>query len=267
MKTLLTCIAAVLLTLVAHAQSPDQRRARSFRLISVDEVYDDLYYARKGVAVRLFATPAAVSRPQVAPTEKTLTLFRQTPPPADAPAGTPPTRTVVAEIAYPANLAEGLVILGSAGENAPLPVAGVALPDLPKLHTPGTARLINLSSLQAALGLNNDVASAAPQATQSVVSFSPGVTELKVAVQGRNGGWAPVVSSQCNLMEGLRIYAVLVDAPPQFEAAPPARAIVIYEYHRPPPSAPAHALGNDHTTHRPSEVMVNAKRVSPFRSS
>lgn len=241
MKTLLTCITAVLLTLVAHAQAPDQPPARSFRLLSVDQVYDDLYYARHGEPVRLFATPAAVSRPLAAPTERTLKLFRITPPPANAPAGTPATRTVVAEIAYPGDLAEGLVILAAAGEKAPLPIVGVAVPDLPKLHIAGTARLINLSSLQAALGLNNDVASAAPQATQSVVAFSPGVTQVKLAVQGHNGGWAPVVSSQCNLIEGLRIYVVLVDAPPQYEAAPPARAIVIYEYRRPPPSAQAHA--------------------------
>ena len=59
MKTLLTCITAVLLTLAAQAQPSDQPRSRSFRLISVDQVYDDLYYERKGEPVRLFATPAA----------------------------------------------------------------------------------------------------------------------------------------------------------------------------------------------------------------
>lgn len=242
MKTLLTCLAAVLLTLAAHAQSPGQPPAHTFRLISVDQVYDDLYYSHHGEAVRLFATPSAVSKPLAAPTEKTLKLFRQTPAPADAPAGTPPVRTVVAEIPYPADVSEALVVLAAAPVNAPLPVVGIALADMPKLHTTGTARLINLSSLQAALGLNNDIANAAPLATQSVVPFTPGVTQVKLAVQGKNGGaWAPVVSSERNLIEGLRIYVVLVDAPAQYEAAPPARAIVIYEYHRPPPSGQEHA--------------------------
>lgn len=241
MKTLLTCITVVLLTLVAHAQPADQPRSRSFRLISVDQVYDDLYYDRQGDPVRLFATPAAVSRPLPAPTETTLKLFRLTPAPVTAPAGTPPARTIVAEIAYPRSLVEGLVILGSAGEKAPLPLDGIALNDLPKLHVPGTVRLINLSAMQAALGLNKDVANAAPQATQSIVPFTPGVTQVQLAVQRQNGGWAPVVACERNLIEGLVIYVVLVNAPPQYEAAPPARAVMIYEYRRPAPSGQAHA--------------------------
>lgn len=222
---------ALLFALPASAQT-DAVQARTFRVASTAGVYTDLFYDLKGGKTSIFASAGGLSVPFACPSSKTLSLYRELPPPAGSPPDTKPTKQVVAEVSLPVDWKKSIVILSAAPASAALPIIGVAIEELPKEHTTGTFRVFNLSSYPAAFGLEDKVIPLSPQAS-TVVPFSPGVTDVKVAVQAGTA-WRSVYGNERRLDANLRGYCVVVNSKPVDAFSPPAQALMLLDYVRPP---------------------------------
>ena len=231
MKLILPLV-ALLCVLPASAQTDRAGQSRTFRLTSTAGVYNDLSYDLRGSKTPVFASLSGLSVPYVCPTSRTLSLYREVPPPEGSPPDTKPTKQVVAEVALPTDYQRSIVLLAPAPANAPLPIVGVAIEELPKEHTVGTFRVINLSSHPAAFALGNNVIPLAPQAS-SIVPFSPQPTAVKVAVRIGNP-WRSVYRNERRLDANLRAYCVIIDSVAVDEFTPPAQALLLLDYVRTP---------------------------------
>lgn len=228
---LIFSLVALLFALPVSAQT-DAAQARTFRLTATAGVYDDLFYDLRGIKTSVFAAMNGLSVPYVSPPGKTLSFYRELPPPEGSPPGTKPIKQVVAEIALPVDSKRSIVLIAPAPPNSPLPLVGVAIEELPKEHTIGTFRVFNLASHSAAFGLEDKVVSLDPQAS-AIVPFSPGITEAKVAVRIGNA-WRSVYHSERRLDANLRGYCIVIDSKPVDEFTPPAQACFLLDYVRPP---------------------------------
>lgn len=223
---------ALLLALPASAQPDAAVQARTFRLTATAGVYNDLFYDLKGNKASVFAAVNGLSIPYVCPTGQMLSLYRELPPPAGSPPDTKPTKQVVAEVPLPADCKQSIVVLAPAPANSPLPIIGVAIEELPKEHTIGTFRVLNFSSHSAAFAVGDNVVPLAPQAS-TIVPFSPGPTDVKVAVRIGNP-WRSVYYNERRLDANLRAYCVIIDSTPTDEFTPPAQALLLLDYVRTP---------------------------------
>jgi len=204
-----------------------------FRAVGLgDDGFNDLLYDVKGTAHAFTANSGSFSQDYPAPTGQKLSFYRMTPPPADAPPGTLPKKTVVAQIAYPADATKVIVVLYPAPPQSALPINGMAIADLEEQHRSGQARILNLSSLRAAFSAGGEVAEVSPQ-TDRVVVTGTGPLFLKTATQV-GSGWKVVDSMERNLPADLRLFVIMVDAPPSYEGGPPVRGTFVYEFKRPP---------------------------------
>ncbi|HSI07950.1 MAG: hypothetical protein ACAH89_00910 [Rariglobus sp.] len=243
MKKLIFSLVAFLIALPASAQ-PDAAQIRTFRLTATGGVYTDLFYDVKGNKTAVFAGMKGLSTPYACPTGGTLSFYREVPPPPDSPPNTKPTKQVVAEVTLPVAYKQSIVVLApaptpaptpvpaAADAPAPLPIIGVAIEELPKEHTIGTFRVINLSTHPVAFALGDNVVPLAPQAS-SIVPFSPGPTDVKVAVRVGNP-WRRVHYSERRLDANLRAYCVVIDSKSDDEFTPPAQALLLLDYVRTP---------------------------------
>lgn len=211
----------------------DDEKPRVFRFVALGQNYDDVFFDSHNAPVPVVANSGSFSPAYPAPKTGKLALYRLTPPPPDAPAGTRPVRTVVAEIVYPSETGKAIVLLypGRAGE--PLPISGLAIADPEDGHTVGHARIFNLSSLTAAVGADQTVAEVPPRSTDRKVSFGVGPMQIKVAAQ-TGSGWQVVMAMERNLPANLRLFVLLVDAPPAYEGGPPVSSMLVYDFIRPP---------------------------------
>lgn len=241
MKILLPLL-VLLLVITGRAQTPDSSdpaaaQARTFRLVSMDEVYSDLRYDLHGVGTPVFASSGGLSRPYATPAGGVLKLYREIPPPEGAPAGTKPTRQTVAEIPTPAAQRQNIVLLAAAPAGSALPVTGVTIEDSPKEHTVGTIRVFNHSSLPAAFGLDSKIYQVAAH-DSIIIPFVPDQpANLNLAVRVKSGGnWMPSLGAERRLSANVRVYCFVFDGKPNTEYDPPARSILLLDYVRTPPA-------------------------------
>ena len=231
MKKFILSLVALLLALPALAQT-EPAQVRTFRMTVTGSVYTDLFYDLKGGKTSVFAGMKGLSTPYACPTGRTLSFYRMVPPPAGSPPEAKPTKQVVAEVPLPVEYKQSIVLLAPAPANAPLPIIGVAIEELPEEHTTGTFRVINFSSHPAAFALGDNVVSLAPQAS-TIVPFSSGATDVKVAVRVGNP-WRRVHYSERRLDANLRAYCILIDSNADDEFTPPAQALLLLDYVRTP---------------------------------
>jgi hypothetical protein len=232
MKLIFLSVFALWFTLPASAQTDAAVQARTFRLTATSGVYNDLFYDLKGAKTSVFASTSGLSVPYVCPSGRMLSFYRELPPPPGSPPDTKPTKQVVAEVPLPADAKQYFVLLAPAPANAPLPIIGVAIEELPKEHTIGTFRVINLSSRSAAFALGDHIVPLEPQAS-SIVPFTPGPINVKVAVRIGNP-WRSVYVNERRLHANLRAYCVIIDSIAADEFTPPAQALLLRDYVRTP---------------------------------
>jgi len=221
----------LLFALTASAQT-DATQGRTFRIAATAGVYDDLFYDLKGSKTTVFASTSSLSVPFACPSSKTLSLYRELPPPAGSPPDTKPTKQIVAEISLPLAWKQSIVILAPAPASSPVSIVGVAIEELPKEHTIGTFRVFNLSSYPIAFGVEDKVVPVSTQAS-AIVPFSPGVTMVKVAAQAGNA-WRSSYDSERRLDSNLRGYCVVIDNKAVDEFTPPAQTLLLLDYVRTP---------------------------------
>ncbi|MDF3056568.1 MAG: hypothetical protein K0R17_783 [Rariglobus sp.] len=220
----------VALPQLSHAEDP----ARVFRAVGLgDEGFSDLLYDVKGAPVAFSANSGSFSKDYPAPAGSKLSFYRLTPPPADAPAGTLPKKTVVAQVAYPEDATKVILLLYPAPAQSALPITGMVITDLEDQHRSGHARICNLSSLRAAFSAGGDIAEVSPRTTDRIMATGTGPLFLKTAAQGGNG-WQAVDAMERNLPADLRLFVIMVDAPPSYEGGPPVRGAFLYDFKRPP---------------------------------
>lgn len=233
MKSPLSFFIGLLLLGVLPQLSHAEDQARVFRAVGLGDGYGDLFYDVKGAAIAITANSGSFSQDYPAPTGSTLSFYRITPPPPDAPPGTPPRKTVVAQVAYPKEVAKVILLLYPSPAQSTLPITGMAIADPEEQHRSGQARIFNLSSLRAAFSTGGEVAEVSPHTTDRVVATGTGPLFLKTAAQGGNG-WQPVDAMERNLPADLRLFVIMVDAPPSYDGGPPVRGTFVYDFKRPP---------------------------------
>jgi hypothetical protein len=149
---------------------------------------------------------------------------------SSAPAGTKPTKEIVAEVKIPTTYAQCIVLLAPLSETASSKFQGVAFEDSPKEHKPSTFRLINLSSLPSALSLNRQVIPAAPG--QSIITpyeLNEGILQLKLAVQQGNT-WNQAAGSERRMAPNMRAFGIVLNDKPAYEEALPISCCLVFDY-------------------------------------
>ena len=204
MKFPFSFLIGLLLLVVLPQRSLAEDKPRVFRAVGIaDDGLSDLFYDVKGAAHAFTANSGSFSQDYPAPAGEKLSFYRLTPPPPDAPAGTPPTKTVVAEIPYPKDVPKVILLLHPSPAQSALPITGMAIADV------------------------------SPHTTDRVITTGTGPLFLKTAAQGSNG-WQVVNAMERNLPADLRLFVIMVDAPPSYEGGPPVRGTFVYDFKRPP---------------------------------
>jgi hypothetical protein len=234
MKSPFSFFIGLLLLVVLPQRSLAEDQPRVFRAVGLgDDGFSDLFYDVKGAALAFTASSGSFSQDYPAPAGQKLSFYRITPPPPDAPPGTPPKKTVVAQVAYPKEAAKVILLLYPAPAQSDLPITGMAVADVEKQHSPGQARIFNLSSLNAAFSTGGEAAIVSAHTTDRVVPIGTGPLFLKTAAQG-DKGWQAVDAMERNLPANLRLFVIMVDAPPSYDGGPPVRGTFVYDFKRPP---------------------------------
>lgn len=224
----------LLLLVVLPQRSLAEDQPRVFRAVGLgDDGFSNLFYDVKGAAHAFIANSGSFSQDYPAPAGPMLSFYRITPPPPDAPPGTPSQKTVVAQIDYPKEPAKVILLLYPSPAQSTLPITGMAIADVEKQHLPGQARIFNLSSLRAAFSAGGEIAEVSPHTTDRVVATGTGPLFLKTAAQWGNG-WQAVDAMERNLPADLRLFVIIVDAPPSYDGGPPVCGTFVYDFKRPP---------------------------------
>jgi hypothetical protein len=233
MKSPYSFFIGLLLLVVLPQLSHAEVQARVFRAIGLGDDYGDLFYDVKGAAHAFTTNSGSFSQDYPAPAGQKLSFYRITPPPPDAPPGTPPKKTVVAQVAYPEDAAKVILLLYPSPAQSALPITGTAITEVEGQHRSGQARIFNLSSSRAAFSTGGEVAEAPPHTTDRVVTTGTGPLFLKTAAHAGNG-WQVVDAMERNLPAELRLFVIMVDAPPSYDGGPPVRGTFVYDFKRPP---------------------------------
>ncbi|MBW8781515.1 MAG: hypothetical protein JF599_06480 [Verrucomicrobia bacterium] len=239
MKTgIIFFVLGLLLPFSAGAQTnfENEPQVRSFRLLNTKGVLEDLVFDLNGKKIPVFSTTTSLSQPYPCPATSSLVLYRETPPPPSAPPGTKPVKTIVAEVKIQKQFLHSIVVLTPLSEESSATFQGMAFEDLPKEHKPGTFRLINLSSLPAALSLNRQVTPAA--AGQSIITpyeLNEGILQIKLAVQ-RGNRWSQAIGSERHMGPNMRAFGIVLNDKPAYEDALPISCCLVFDYVALPPS-------------------------------
>jgi len=197
---------------------------RVFRVISLESPEAPLFYEGKTSATPLVFNAGSLSPEYPAPTKAKLVVYKLGP----AQEGKPPLQVTVAEVEYPSDAAKVIVLLYRAKTGSVTPLAGVGIPDVAENHGIGKVRIINVSVMPAAFAAEKSVVQAPPHTFDQYAPFPKGPLELQVAVKA-GGSWTKIFSLERNLRPNTRLFAIVADAPPIREGAPPVAATIVYE--------------------------------------
>jgi hypothetical protein len=214
----------VLLAITTVAQTQTTPPARVFRIVSLESSEDALFYDNKTAATPLLFNVGSLSPEYPAPSKTKLLIYKLVP----APEGKPPLHVTVAELDYPAD-ADKVIVLLYHGKTTPAgTLTGAAVVDDVAQHGSGRVRIINVSAMPAAFAADKSVVQAPPHTFDQYAPFPKGPIELQVAVQA-GGAWTRIFSLERNLRPNTRLFAIVADAPPAREGAPPVAATIVYE--------------------------------------
>lgn len=222
MKSLL--LSSLIFFAAAAGVFAESSASRVFRVISLESPEYPIFYDGKTPATPLLFQSGSLSPEYPAPTKSKLLIYKLVP----SPEGKPPARVAVAEIDYPADAAKVVVLLyrGKAGSVTPL--TGLGIPDVADQHGIRKVRIINLSALPAAFAAEKSVTPAPPYSFNQFAPFPKGPLELQVAVHAGDA-WTKIFALERNLRPNTRLFAIVADAPPLHEGAPPVAATIVYE--------------------------------------
>lgn len=214
----------------ALADGDSAVQGRYFRLLNSAGVLSDLKFDINKQPVAVFANSSNLSPPYRCPPTKTLTLYREIPPPAGAPPGSKATKEIVADIAIPAEFHRAIVALVPAVAGSALKLEGRVFDDEPSLHPAGTLRLVNLSSMLAAVQLGGKT-EMAPAGGSLIVPYEPVNNVARVMVAAKWGnGWTALMNQERLVEPITRIFSVVVDSPPSYTGGPPVSANLVFDY-------------------------------------
>ncbi len=177
----------------AAAQGSSVPAPLTFRIISACGSRGDLLYDLKngsGVKTQVKVTlNQSLSAPYPRPSGDKLVLYREVPPPPDAPAGTPPTRQTIVTAELPSGLPDCIVVTVPRTTDRLGPLASRVIPGTPETHQAGTVKLINFSEHETAVALDERTITLPPGSIQ-ITKFDAGRILVQVAVQ-KAQGWTP----------------------------------------------------------------------------
>lgn len=204
------------------AQAP---AAKVFRVVSLETVEDSLFYDSKTAAIPLLFQAGSLSAEYPPPAKAArLVIYKL----VSAPEGKPPLRVTVAEMDYPSDAARVIVMLYRGRSNPSGLLSSLAVEDVAEQHDIGKVRIINVSAMPVAFAADKTITQVQPYSFDQYAPFPTGPLELQVAVQA-GGAWTRVFSLERKLRPNTRLFAIVADAPPAREGAPPAAATIVYE--------------------------------------
>lgn len=217
---------------VMRAQSSAQSGGpapRTFRILTVTSFIPGVSYdAGVGSKPTSLSINVQPFKAYPVPANNRLVLYREVPPPPDAPPGTPPRKQTLAEAELPARVARVLVVVIPEGADREAGYRLVVIDDDPAEHPAGKLRLINFSKLEAAVALNRDRHTVAAGRSIMVESGQGGVL-VQVAAQ-KSGQWKMVFRQERLGRGDTRDYGLVFDyvydpAMDDDPASPPAATV------------------------------------------
>lgn len=194
-----------------------------------DSFPDDIRYMSKDGEVELRIGTRRPSREQTLPSSQTLELYNWIPVPPGAPEGTKPVKNILAQITL-RNAKKQFVILTKSKTNVGLPVVGFSIIDMDEEHLPGQARIINLSSFNVAMAMEENRVTAKSRTTDSIVKFAPGMTDILIAIEiNDKGQWVPVEGNKLRLSDKVKMYTIVYNHPPSEDFPAPVRVSMFTE--------------------------------------
>lgn len=218
-----------------QAQTASAPPARTFRIFSIVGSFTDFKYEPKRGAepIRLGIGPLP-TRAYTAPVGSDLIIYRETPPPPEAPPGTKPTRSIVAQVDLPASLPRSLIIVAPLADGT---FATRVIDDDPAQHPAGTLRLVNLSAFPASVALDRD-AHPIEAGASSIVAYGSGGKLVQLAVQ-QKGAWTISYSEEHMSRPELHAYGFIFNYAPAPDLKPdPQAAPAIFRLFMDPLPAP-----------------------------
>ncbi len=223
-----------------RAQLPEPPAA-TFRIFSLIGSRTDLKYepvpGKPPEPLHLFQ---AVSRAYPVPRNGRLELFREIPPPPDAPPGTPPKREIILTAQFPSDAKQSLVITFPAGKNARGALTARVLPDDPARHLARTVQVLNLSRFPTSVAIGADHSDFAV-AESRIVPITEG--RLRILVQAaikKDAQWESVYRAERRIGAKLRGFVFICDfmQDPDYDTDPQPPPVLVKSFFEPAPEPP-----------------------------
>ncbi|MET0261828.1 MAG: hypothetical protein ABW223_02935 [Rariglobus sp.] len=239
-RILFTIAIFVIFSAALRAQLPEPPAA-TFRILSLIGSRTDLkyepVYGKPPEPLHLFQ---AVSRAYPLPRNGRLELFREIPPPPDAPRGTPHKREIFLTAQIPAGAKQSLVIVWPAGKNVRGPLSARVLPDDPARHLARSVQVLNLSRFPSSVALGAEHFDFAAGESR-LVPITEG--RLRILVQAaikKDTQWESVYRAERRIGEKLRGFIFVCDfmQDPDYDTDPQPPPVLVKSFFEPAPEPP-----------------------------
>lgn len=217
----------------AFAQAPPEEPPPTFRILSACGSYGGLYYdvdfygTLKSMPINL---NQSLSSPQAWPVDGKLVIYRLIPPPAGAPPETLPTRQIVLQSDLLKDDITTIVVTFPTTDDRRGPLRPFLVPDTPKKHKVGTIKIINFSSHQAMVALDEDVKQLA-SGDIDIMKAVEGRVLVRVGVN-KGQGWQVAFRGERRISPQLRgyifVFNYMVDPDYGVDPTPPPALAKIY---------------------------------------
>jgi len=230
----------ILLILLARigpsfAQAPPEEPPPTFRILSACGSYGGLYYdadfygTLKSMPIIL---NQSLSSPQAWPVDGKLVIYRLIPPPAGAPPETLPTRQTVMQSDLSKDNVTTIVVTFPSTNDRRGPLRAYLVPDTAKKHKAGTIKIINFSSHQAMVALDEKSKQLASGEIDTMKT-DEGRVLVRVGVN-KGQGWQVAFRGERRIAPQLRGYVFVFNymVDPDYgedPTPPPALAKIFFE--------------------------------------
>jgi len=214
----------------ALAQLPPKEVPPTFRVISASGSYTNLFYdivvagKTRPMALNL---NQALSAPQLWPAKGQLLVYRLVPPPPGSPPEVKYTRQTIFNTTLPSDTSDCIVVTFPLSGNPLGPLLPRLVPASPATHKAGTVKVINFSTFDTAVGMDERSTSFKP-GSFDVIPAGTGRVLFQVAVSKGNG-WASAFRGERRLAPQVRgyifVFNYMVDPDYGADATPPPATV------------------------------------------
>ncbi len=183
---------------------------RYFRIISLEDQYNNLTYKNNRQDVPLFVSSTRLSRPYPLPDGNELVLYQPVERNSDNPQSATATEQAVARIKIPSNASEHLILVVPGRDESHPPIVGLALDSSPEKHPLGTLKLYNFSDYPIAAVVQGKPGKL--ESRGSILFDLDSTTRANdLDVRYWNNAWIPVYSGQRLATPNVRQHVLILN--------------------------------------------------------